>query len=92
MEIPFSEKYKEASPGDDEEKLELAYFLGDEIDIADLVRESLLLAQPLKKLCKEECKGLCPKCGINLNVSTCSCNKEIMDPRLMVLQQFLNKK
>ena len=90
--IPFGDKFKEANPSDDEEKLELAYYSGDEIDITDLVRENLLLAQPLKKLCREDCLGLCPKCGINLNVSACNCDKESVDPRLMVLQQLLNKK
>lgn len=92
LEIPFGDKYKEANPGDCEDELESACFVGDEIDITDLVRENLLLAQPLKKLCKENCKGLCSKCGVNLNVSTCSCDKESIDPRLMVLQQLLNKK
>ncbi len=47
----------------------------------DLVRESLILALPFKPLCAEDCKGLCPVCGIDLNLSTCKCKKDLIDPR-----------
>lgn len=46
---------------------------GDEIDIADDIREELLLAFPANIICDEECKGLCPHCGINLNRKSCKC-------------------
>jgi uncharacterized protein len=51
------------------------------IDIADDVRQSVLLAVPLKLLCKESCKGLCPSCGQNLNEGSCSCREELTDSR-----------
>lgn len=92
VEIPFAEDYQQADPEMDADNLELAYYEGDEIDIAELVRESILLAEPLKTICKEDCRGLCPKCGTNLNITTCSCDQSVVDPRLAVLQKLLPNK
>jgi len=51
------------------------------IDLAEDVRQSVLLAVPLKLLCKESCKGLCPTCGQNRNEGTCNCAEETVDSR-----------
>lgn len=51
------------------------------IDLSDDVRQTLLLAVPLKLLCREDCKGLCPHCGANLNVGSCTCSETSMDSR-----------
>lgn len=51
------------------------------IELAEDVRQTTLLAVPLKLLCSEQCKGLCPKCGKNLNEGACSCKEEIVDTR-----------
>ena len=61
----------------------------DVIDIAIPLRESLLLAEPLQALCREDCKGLCPVCGVNLNEETCTCETKTIDPRLAALKQFI---
>lgn len=58
----------------------------------DLVRESLTLSIPLKSLCKEDCKGLCPSCGADLNVTTCECRKEEIDPRWEKLRDLKSEK
>ena len=55
-----------------------------QLDLAQLAREDIILALPSKLLCKEDCKGLCPQCGANLNDAPCQCKKEI-DPRLEAL-------
>jgi uncharacterized protein len=69
----------------EEEDLELSYYRGEEVDISPLVREQLLLDLPTQPLCREDCQGLCPKCGINRNRESCRC--EIgADPRLAALQ------
>lgn len=60
-----------------------------EIDLAPLVREYAWLAIPMKHLCDPECKGLCPHCGVNLNVETCQCEDTHVDPRLAPLQELL---
>jgi uncharacterized protein len=65
----------------------------DKIDITSDVREFALLAVPMKKLCGEDCKGLCPKCGKDLNKEKCTCSTEEIDPRwkpLMNLKDKLN--
>ncbi len=58
------------------------------IKFDDRVRESLVLALPMKMLCREDCKGLCPICGINLNEEFCSCEEQTFDPRWSKLRQF----
>jgi uncharacterized protein len=60
----------------DAEELEYEFFDGDVIDVDLLVAEQIFLALPLKALCAEECKGICPRCGANLNVEVCSCPKK----------------
>ena len=65
----------------------------DKIDTTNDVREFALLSVPMKKLCKENCKGLCPKCGSDLNKEKCKCITEEIDPRwkpLMDLKDKLN--
>ncbi|MBP2658541.1 MAG: hypothetical protein H6Q69_1573 [Firmicutes bacterium] len=89
MEIPFSDNYQQAIDEAIDDEADLAYYTGDEIDIADLVRESLILAEPLKSVCSETCRGLCPHCGINLNTAQCGCQGKLIDPRLAVLQKLL---
>jgi len=58
------------------------------IDLADDVRQTVLLAVPLKLLCKEECKGLCPRCGADLNKESCRCLPEALDGRWETLRRF----
>lgn len=57
-----------------------------EIDIRQDVRDALILAVPTKILCRKECLGLCPQCGVNLNKKKCKCSNKEMDPRWNVLK------
>src|SRR6202022_3877091 len=59
-----------------EEDLNLAVFDGEAIELDDLVREEILLAVPAHVLCREDCKGLCPVCGIDRNQGGCQCEKK----------------
>jgi len=54
----------------------VAYYQGDELDLGEIVREQFFLALPLKRLCREECRGLCPTCGSNRNDARCECPPE----------------
>jgi len=56
-----------------EEEVEWAYYQGDYVDLSPLVREQILLSLPTRPLCDEDCKGLCPNCGSNLNLGPCAC-------------------
>ena len=67
----------------------LASYDGDEIDLAPLVDEQTLLALPTRPLCSEDCRGLCPRCGANLNAGPCDCPAPAADGRLAVLQTML---
>lgn len=91
IEIPFTEKYREEDTGETEEQASLSYYQGDEIHIDQVVLDNIIMAEPLKRLCREDCRGLCFHCGINLNHAVCACNRQEMDPRLAVLQQLLKK-
>ena len=63
---------------------------GDSADLEDIVRTVLVLNMDSKLLCKPDCKGLCCRCGKNLNDGPCSCQKEL-DPRFAALRQLLDK-
>ena len=63
---------------------------GDSADLDDIVRTVFVLNLDSKLLCKEDCKGLCPRCGKNLNDGPCNCQKEL-DPRFAALEQLLEK-
>jgi uncharacterized protein len=66
-------------------------FVGNEIDLASGVREDLLLNVPIKPLCSEDCHGLCPQCGVDLNEDECTCEKKPGDPRLAGLRDIRAK-
>ena len=72
-----------------EEEFDKSEAVEDLIDVTELLRDELLAGQPMKNLCKADCKGLCPKCGANLNEGECGCDKFIVDPRLAALQQLV---
>lgn len=59
------------------------------MDLVPLLREQCWLSIPMKALCSPNCKGLCPQCGTNLNLSSCACHQPRGDPRLAVLKDLL---
>ena len=65
---------------------------GEYIDLTETIRETLILSEPMRVLCRPDCKGLCPQCGANLNDGPCSCPTDKIDPRLEVLAQLLQSK
>ena len=58
------------------------------LDLTPLLREEIIISTPFAPLCKPDCAGLCPVCGQNLNVGTCDCKLDDIDPRFAVLQQL----
>jgi len=59
---------------------------GEELDITEELRQNVCLSMPLKMLCKEKCKGLCLKCGKNLNLGNCNCENETFNPKFEKLK------
>ena len=74
---------------EDDDSEELIYIPDFKLEFEELAKEDIILDMPTKHLCKQECKGLCPKCGCNLNHSQCSCEMSEPDPRLAALRQLL---
>ncbi len=70
------------------EDLDFSYYEGDRIHLDEVISEQLVLAQPMKHLCSENCKGLCQRCGKNLNEGPCSCREEHIDHRWDALKKF----
>jgi len=70
------------------EDVELGYYEGESIDLAPIIFEQIVLQIPMKVLCREDCRGLCPCCGANLNVTACHCPTEAGDPRFMILKKL----
>jgi len=69
---------------------ELVFVPDFRLDFEELVREDIVLEVPTRFLCRQECKGLCPKCGCNLNHSQCDCDLSEPDPRLAALRDLLS--
>ena len=74
-----------------EENDEIVLLEDGMVDVGDLARTAFILDMDTKTLCSEDCKGLCPRCGADLNLGPCSCKKET-DPRLAVLAKLLENK
>jgi len=70
------------------EELEISHYQGDLIDLTPIICEQIILQIPIKTPCREECKGLCPRCGINLNTSSCNCHLAVVDNRMAVLKNL----
>jgi uncharacterized protein len=88
---PFDLFFRERDEAmfDEDEEVELhendtrtAFFTGTKLAIADILREQILLAVPMKALCNIDCKGLCPTCGTNLNSGSCGCPPEDFNPHM----------
>lgn len=72
--------------------IDIEYYDGNRLDISQPVHDQILLALPFVAVCREDCKGLCGECGINLNNGPCGCNPDgPVDPRLEVLRSLKNK-
>jgi uncharacterized protein len=70
------------------EDMDFVYYQDDLIDLDPLIIEQILLQIPMKVLCREDCRGLCPHCGINLNQHSCQCHAERIDSRLTDLKKL----
>jgi uncharacterized protein len=84
LDTDFEEELSNKDDGGD-----AIHFDGDTVDLTDMVIDNILLSLPMKTVCSEECKGLCPRCGSNLNIKECNCSDEDHDPRFSVLKDLL---
>ena len=71
-----------------EAEMSVSVFDGDAIDVDEIVKEQILLAVPTRMLCREDCKGICPECGIDRNTGNCNCVSDDVDPRWAALKNL----
>jgi uncharacterized protein len=62
--------------------------VGDQLDLAPMVREVIVLDAPMSPLCRDDCRGLCPECGVDLNLETCTCSGVVADSPWSALDQL----
>jgi len=79
-----SAKNKELSA----DELGLSFYRGDELNLEPLIREQVLLALPTRPLCDDNCRGLCPTCGVDLNERECRCHDSHSDPRMAIFRDM----
>lgn len=70
-------------------EIEAGFYVGEEIDIGKILKEQVLLNLPMKPLCSDSCRGICPSCGIDLNEKTCECGDKFRDHRFQALGKLL---
>lgn len=73
------------TPDEVKEESEEPYIDGYQLDVDALVRNELFVHMPLRVLCKEDCRGICKRCGTNLNLGTCDCDATELDPRMAAI-------
>jgi len=86
--LPHADAKTDGEVEIEDDDLSTAYYRDQVIDLGQLVMEQCFMVVPMKPLCGEGCRGLCAMCGTNLNVGTCTCKAEWVDPRLAVLREL----
>ena len=88
--IPAAQRRK---PKDDQQEIELSgedlefgYYEGDRFDLSQIIKEQIILADTIQHICSESCKGLCTRCGKDLNTGKCECKQDETDPRWSALK------
>lgn len=95
LDLLFLPTSANVGPANDEERelkdedLAVSFYQDERIDLSLLMREQVYLALPMKPICRSDCLGLCPECGTNLNLSSCGCDRDTVDPRLATLKTLL---
>ncbi|WP_341271486.1 YceD family protein [Clostridium acetobutylicum] len=87
IDLEIDEKFTDNPENKDDEVIFINNY---EVDINEIVENNIILSLPIKKLCREDCKGLCPMCGTNLNISTCNCHEDNIDPRFAKLKDLFS--
>lgn len=91
LEISQELDVRQAEEEDTEKMEEQPYVDGYYLDVDQLIGNELLLNFPMKVLCKEDCRGICNQCGMNLNQGTCSCERGSPDPRMSIIQDIFQQ-
>jgi uncharacterized protein len=97
--LTYTPRREEVEVGAELDEIELRpdeinriYFEGERIDLQDAVQEQVIMAFPIRALCNEACRGLCPQCGADLNEGDCGCARQMPESRFAVLKNFRPRK
>ena len=85
IELNLSEEEREDKEEDS------GFIEGDNLNVEELVKNELLIQWPIRVLCKDDCKGICSRCGANLNIQTCDCDTTGLDPRMAAIKDIFSK-
>ena len=90
LEFEFEETLKKesASVNEEDNDPDVIFFTGNTVLMDEIVYKNIYMNLPVKKLCSKDCKGLCTKCGKNLNDGECDCDTRVADPRFDALDKF----
>jgi uncharacterized protein len=88
---PSVEARREGEVEIDPGETEIAYYEGDGIELEDVLREFVLLAMPMQRICRADCRGICPLCGQNRNLVICGCEARPQDDRWAALKKLQTK-
>lgn len=93
LELDFEHRVDVLHPGEDEDELEMGLCIkeGKLLDVDQLLHNEILINLPIRVLCKEDCKGICPVCGQDLNEGACSCDQGQVDLRTAAFQEIFSK-
>ena len=92
--LTYTNAYSDGPESEDEEQelsseeMGLIHFRGEEIDLRQGIQEQVVLALPFRNICSEDCKGLCPQCGVDLNLSSCTCAKVVSAGKFAALREL----
>lgn len=90
LRMEWAEQFTDvADRAQENEEQEIHLIEGNVLDLTPYIREAVILHIPYAPVCREDCKGLCPKCGIDQNIDSCQCETRSIDPRLAKLQELL---
>ena len=92
LEVPLSARVETVLAREGSEEDDVFVLTGDAVEVEDVLIPELLLQVRMTYLCKEDCKGLCPVCGADRNVTACACESRQVDPRLAALAALLGDK
>lgn len=95
VELDFDLFYEPVAPKPRAEEVEIdagevdvAFYKGEGLELEEVLREQILLALPMRRICREDCRGICPICGENRNRVLCTCQPEMVDDRWAALRRL----
>lgn len=91
IETTLEAKLEEYNKNFDDELDDIIFYDNGVLSLDEYIISQVMSSLPMKYICSEDCKGLCPKCGVNLNTESCDCIHDEIDPRLEKLKDFFKK-